>query len=239
MYLSEETLNLIFMSILNLGKNAIGSMATAPFYKGGEISETPLVFTKVIKIPTDVYVLSNDGKTLARWYDDTTKVLDMEADPVLKNVEIIGREVFENHPNLKKIILPKGLKEIGFRAFRGTKIEEVILPEGLENIGVSSFTQSLIKEINLVENVKLIGGHFIHDTEIKTLQIPEKTYVGGASMNNANLETLILDTATPPNTFVDRTVFRELRDIFVPEDSVPVYQKHWDWAKMADLIRGK
>lgn len=226
------------MSILNLGRNAIGSMATAPFYKG-EVSENPVVFPNTLEMKPKTYVLSADGQTLARWDDDTTEVLDMEADPILKNVKIIGREVFENHPNLKKIVFPRGLREIGFRAFKGTKIKEFVLPEGLENIGVSAFTQSLISQINLSENVKLIGGHFIHDTDVETLEIPEKTYVGGASMNNGQLKTLVLETATPPNTFVDRTIFRELEDIFVPENSVNTYKKHWDWAKMADLIRAK
>lgn len=225
------------MSILSLRSNAIGAMAAVPFYKRNEFLGNSVVSTNSKKIEPSAYVLSQDGKTLATWDDEKIETLDMEADPILKKVEVIGREVFEDHPNLRSIIFPRGLREIGFRAFKGTKITSVILPEGIENLGVSSFMRTLIKDIKLVKNVKLIGGNFINDTGVENLRVPEKTYIGGASMNNTKLKSLSLETATPPNTFVDRGLLRELQEVCVPENSVEVYKRHWDWNKFSDIIK--
>lgn len=224
------------MSILNLRSNAIGEMAVAPLYKGDEL-ENPMLLKGTKKVNPSTYVLSKDGKTLARWDDETTEVLDMEADPILRNIEVIGREVFEDHPNLKTIVFPKGLKEIGFRSFKGTKITSIILPENIENIGVSSFMQTLIKEVELMENVKLIGGNFINETDVENLRVPKDTYVGGASMNNKKLKSLSMEATTPPNTFLDKTLFSELEEVCVPKDSVDRYKRHWDWKKFSDIIK--
>ena len=63
------------------------------------------------------YELSADGRTLIKWKNANTTVLDMQADEKLRNVNTIGKEAFKEHQNLQSITFPNNLKEIEERAF--------------------------------------------------------------------------------------------------------------------------
>ena len=54
-------------------------------------------------------------------------------------VEDIGDEAFFGCRNLRKVILPDGLRRIGKKAFRDTALEEIRIPESVAEIGARAF----------------------------------------------------------------------------------------------------
>ena len=60
-------------------------------------------------ISSSDYELSTNGLVLAKWKNENTTALDMQADPTLKEVKTIGQGAFAGHKNLKIITLPTQL----------------------------------------------------------------------------------------------------------------------------------
>lgn len=66
------------------------------------------------------FLLSADGKILLDWLNTSITVIDMEADPDLRNVEVIGGKAFDGIiPTITEITLPNGLKHIEQGGFNG------------------------------------------------------------------------------------------------------------------------
>ena len=78
--------------------------------------------------------------------------------------------------SLKKVILPTGIKEIGFGAFReASSLTQINIPEGVEVIGNSAFKGcvSLIA-VNLHEGINIIHSEaFLGCTSLKDIYLPE------------------------------------------------------------------
>ena len=85
------------------------------------------------------YDLSPDGKTLKFWKNRSTTTLDMEADPILRNVTTIGDQAFYGQTNLTSIVFPKGLKVIGEGAFMYCGLTTLIIPENIVQIVGAAF----------------------------------------------------------------------------------------------------
>lgn len=85
------------------------------------------------------YDLSPDGKTLKFWKNRSTTTLDMEADPILRNVTTIGDQAFYGQTNLTSIVFPKGLKVIGEGAFMYCGLTTLIIPENVVQIVGAAF----------------------------------------------------------------------------------------------------
>ena len=85
------------------------------------------------------YDLSPDGKTLRFWKNRSTTTLDMEADPVLRNVTTIGDQAFYGQTNLTSIVFPKGLKVIGEGAFMYCNLTTLVIPENVVQIVAAAF----------------------------------------------------------------------------------------------------
>jgi len=85
------------------------------------------------------YDLSPDGKTLKFWKNRSTTTLDMEADPILRNVTTIGDQAIYGQTNLTSIVFPKGLKVIGEGAFMYCGLTTLIIPENIVQIVGAAF----------------------------------------------------------------------------------------------------
>ena len=72
------------------------------------------------------YELSADGRTLIKWKNANTTVLDMQADEKLRNVNTIGKEAFKEHQNLQSITFPNNLKEIEESAFEEASLNGTV-----------------------------------------------------------------------------------------------------------------
>lgn len=90
---------------------------------------------------------------------------------MLKGIEA---GVFQNCESIEEICLPKGIIEIGNRAFyRCTSLKTIELPEGIQIIGNEAFYQTAIQEIKLPSTLLEIGNSaFLKCKSLEFIQIP-------------------------------------------------------------------
>lgn len=69
--------------------------------------------------------------------------------------EYVGANAFSSCPNLERVVLQEGVKEIGESAFRSASIKSVDLPASLEKIGETAFSNSDIVTVTVKENARL------------------------------------------------------------------------------------
>ena len=97
--------------------------------------------------------------------------LDVYKRQMLKGIEA---GVFQNCESIEKISLPKGLTEIGNKAFyKCTSLKDIELPEGIRIIGNEAFYQTAIQEIKLPSTLVEIGNSaFLKCRSLELVQIP-------------------------------------------------------------------
>lgn len=90
--------------------------------------------------------------------------------PTDGSVTKIGSGAFSGCPNLKEIMIPAAVKEIGGSAFYSSGLEKVTLHEGLESIGMHAFSYcENLKEINIPSTVKTVYASAFYDTSLEKL----------------------------------------------------------------------
>ena len=101
------------------------------------------------------YELSADGRTLIKWKNANTTVLDMQADEKLRNVNTIGKEAFKEHQNLQLITFPNNLKEIEESAFEEANLsgEVIFNTKATVVFGEKAFFKTKIRKL-ILPNVK-------------------------------------------------------------------------------------
>ena len=101
------------------------------------------------------YELSADGRTLIKWKNANTTVLDMQADEKLRNVNTIGKEAFKEHQNLQSITFPNNLKEIEESAFEEASLSGTVTFNTSATVvfGDKAFFKTKIRKLSL-PNVK-------------------------------------------------------------------------------------
>ncbi|UZD36701.1 leucine-rich repeat domain-containing protein [Capnocytophaga ochracea] len=101
------------------------------------------------------YELSADGRTLIKWKNANTTVLDMQADEKLRNVNTIGKEAFKEHQNLQSITFPNNLKEIEESAFEEASLSGTVTFNTNATVvfGDKAFFKTKIRKLSL-PNVK-------------------------------------------------------------------------------------
>lgn len=94
-----------------------------------------------------------------------------EKSTMLKGIEA---GVFQNCESIEKISLPKGLTEIGNKAFyKCTSLKDIELPEGIQVIGNEAFYQTAIQGIKLPSTLVEIGNSaFLKCRSLEFIQIP-------------------------------------------------------------------
>ena len=178
------------------------------------------------------YELSADGKTLIKWKNNKTKKLDMQADPVLKNVIAIGNYAFEDKKKLITVVLPNNLLTIGDRAFandfftvESTMYEiKINIPNKVTHIGKEAFKYRGLSSLILPNSVVSIGEGAFSFNSLKSVVIPNSITVIPKNAFQVNAFT----TVTIPNSVVtieeEAFVVGELTSISIP-NSVQVIGK--------------
>ena len=169
--------------------------------------------------PTESYSLSEDGKTLLRWYGDETDI-DLTADPAFDTVEEINEMAFSNCRSLKHVILPQMTKTIGRWAFQYCNdLESVQLPSTVKEIKRSAFYQCYsLTDINVPEGVTTIGDWaFEKCTSLKDITLPYSIESLGKSvfMDCSSLEKAIIHAADSLRDYLFQSC-TSLREVQLP-----------------------
>ena len=158
--------------------------------------------------PNDLpnYRLSEDGTTLLAWFNTQTLFIDMRTDSRLNKVTEIAAGAFRNELEfgipesyaVRSLIINRGVKKIGMRAFSGLQyLEAITLPgslrkiergiltgcerlkyinleDGIEEIGEFAFVGCIAESIKIPHTVKKIGRDAFHEWKnITELKLPE------------------------------------------------------------------
>lgn len=112
---------------------------------------------ETIIYPTDSYMLSQDKKTLTKWYGEETDI-NLSSDPAFDEVETINEMAFSRCSHLESITLSANVKTVGRWAFQYcNNLHTVKLPSSLTTIMRSAFYQcSSLQNIDVPEGVKEI-----------------------------------------------------------------------------------
>ena len=102
------------------------------------------------------------------------------------NIELIINKEFEiedgilksYHGNDTDIIIPEGVKRIGYKAFYNCGLTSVLLPESLKEIEPLAFANNFLSEIIIPDNVYCISDSSFLNNNIKKLKSPinKKSY---------------------------------------------------------------
>ena len=106
-----------------------------------------------------------------------------------KGVSEIGEKAFAWCTNLSNIILPIGVTKIGERAFEWcSELENIVIPEGVVEIDKCAFICcSKLKKVVIPESVKKIGvGAFRHCENLTEISIPKKVKIGATAFAGCN-----------------------------------------------------
>lgn len=130
------------------------------------------------------------------------------------SVTDIGFHAFDSCTQLEECILPKSLKSTGYCSFIDcSSLKEIVLPETLESIGYHSFSGCIsITKFNIPDNVKFIDGSaFFNCTGIKELIIGSgvQTINKFAFNKCVNIETIYMNSIPNENTKFATDMFDE------------------------------
>jgi len=129
-------------------------------------------------IVTSDYRLSNDGKTLLKWFNKNATTIDMRADSILSKVIGIGEGAFENS-KATSIILPDGVQWIGERAFLNVPITTITIPNGVTVIEKEAFYNSSLTSITFSDKITRIEQLAFAHTQLKSVKIPSSIKIIG------------------------------------------------------------
>ena len=129
-------------------------------------------------IVTSDYRLSNDGKTLLKWFNKNATTIDMKADSILSKIIGIGEGAFENS-KVTSIILPDGVQWIGERAFLNVPITTITIPNGVTVIEKEAFYNSSLVSITFSDNITRIEQLAFAHTQLKSVKIPSSIKIIG------------------------------------------------------------
>jgi hypothetical protein len=167
--------------------------------------------------PRGNYVLSRDGKTILQWFDKETTQIDMQNDPELKEVTIIGKRAFydgsltsitlPNHlekigdnafmdNDLTSIIIPNSVTSIGKYAFHGNNLTNVVIPNSVTNIGSNSFSGNQLTNVTIPNSVTNISSFAFSGNQLTNITIPN----GVVSIGNQAFMSNDLTSITIPNS---------------------------------------
>ena len=134
--------------------------------------------TRNTTIVTSDYRLSNDGKTLLKWFNKNATTIDMKADSILTKIIGIGEGAFENS-KATSIILPDGVQWIGERAFLNVPITTITIPNEVTVIEKEAFYNSSLTSITFSDKITRIEQLAFAHTQLKSVKIPSSIKIIG------------------------------------------------------------
>ena len=182
---------------------------------------------EVINIPTSVKTIGSDA------FYKMEKIQEINVtqsendyysiDGILFEETSFGKGLFyfpANSP-LKEYSIPEDVVFIAICAFNNNKnLETLVLNDGLKSIGALAFSYSeKLKTLNIPSSVEWIEFGILLRSNIEALIINRSYYVDGSITNITNL-----------------TVMTETPQIYVPDDSLSIYQENQFYSYIIEFI---
>ena len=144
--------------------------------------------------------------------------------------------VFYECKNLKSIIIPAGVTNIGYAAFWGcSNLSSVDLPESLQHISACAFFDCYsLSSVIIGNSVTSIGGSaFSNCSSLSSVVIGNSVAnIGNSAFNNCvALTKLVCCSEIPPTCYnlVFQNIDKSRCKLFVPEGSLHAYQTTSPW----------
>ncbi len=181
------------LKVINLPSTTV-AIETFRFCNG--LEEINIAENKVYK-SVDGVLYSADGLTLAAFPIGRTGSFNIP-----QNIEVIGKHAFENSKlseiilsekneqcditeieeyaffgciGLNDVILPAGVKKIGFSAFEASSLTSIALPDGLEKIDSRAFADTDLTELYLPDSITDCGSSIADDDVLISVSYPFST----------------------------------------------------------------
>ena len=163
------------------------------------------------------YNLSRDRRVFLSWLNTEVTDINMEADPDLKKVKVIGRKSL-NDRDLTSVVLPDGLEIIREHTFSNNKLTNVTIGNSVTSIGEEAFSNNQLTNVTIGNGVTSIG---------------ENAFYGSAT-----IELLKISASAPPTIGYNAFGYM-IRRIVVPMASVAAYKSANGWSEYANIIVGE
>ena len=137
-----------------------------------------------------------------------------------EGVTSIGNYAFSNNTNVKTVVLPATVTDLG-RGFDTSTVKKVVLNEGLETISSRAFkSTTALEEVVISSSVKTIDDDAFQKTGLKTITIPATVeYVGAQAFGASKIETVIFEG----DITIQNKAFRgcaNLRTVYINGDDI-------------------
>ena len=136
------------------------------------------------EISSDDCELTTDGLTLVKLLNNKIENLNLNRDPLLRKIKVIGSKAFRLHRSLTSINISSSVTSIGEEAFYGCRsLKSVHIPNSVRSIGEAAFEGCYdLTSINIPSAVTSIGwSTFSSCSSLTSINIPQSVTIIGPS----------------------------------------------------------
>ena len=138
------------------------------------------------------YNLSRDRRVFLSWLNTDVTDINMEADPDLKKVKIIGKNSLSERV-LTSVVLPDGLEIIREYALYNNRLTTVAIPNGVTSIGKGAFSGNQLTNITIGNGVTSIGESAFSGNPLTNVTIGNSvTSIGNSAFYNNQLTSVTI-----------------------------------------------
>ena len=174
----------------------------------------------------DIFGCNLVKNTYSNWYGKLIFDDDIVAIPI---------GAFENFSTLTHVKLPNCVKTINESAFMGcTALKSIVIPNSVTSIGLSVFARCTnLTDVNIPKGIKTISSSaFSGCASLAKIVIPNSvTSIGGSAFEYcSNLKNVYCKAVTPPTLGSNGLGSGKYdKKIFVPRESLQLYQSKWPY----------
>ncbi len=166
LYFGNKYLGFLFEGGANTTSETATTEVAASDYEC-TVSDDGAILTKYNGKATDLSIPSKfQGKLLIGIADGAfVNNKNLKSVVIPDTVTDIGAGCFENCTQLKKVTLPKSLKAIGYSAFESCALQTVVLPDTVKSVGESAFYNcKSLENITVSDGLTALGAYAFDET---------------------------------------------------------------------------
>ncbi len=157
---------------------------------------------------------------------------------------IIGDKLIWCRDDSEVINVPDHVKRIGYRAFRSSKAKKIVLPKGLKEIDNLAFYEASIEEIDIPDSVERVGTCALNECrQLKKIRLP-RDFGRRIGWNDLGLSNKVInDTQINPPSDNDVLVYDDVSCIVCRHARKPkrvrdkqIFPKRLEYLKYAKLL---